>query len=185
MEDGSSKSGLIQIPKRPSSQKIKFKDSEKAARQVIKIQDIKCFLVKSELGDTYILESNYIDQSKKEGIKRVTKFRIFLLVEVKGYDFMKKKSNRSSLSLTTLALISFLWCHLELPRPRSGQGHLHGNLFFRLSSIAGELIRLSMYFLLFILLIYRSMERACERSLHSMKKTTFQSVATRVVTRHI
>lgn len=85
MEDGSTKSGLIQIPKRPSSQKVKFKDSEKGKEQTVKIHDIKLFTVTSELGEKYTLESNYIDQSKKAGAKKVTKFRIFLLVEVNGY----------------------------------------------------------------------------------------------------
>jgi hypothetical protein len=90
MEDGSTKSGLIQIPKRPSSQKAKFKDSEEADAQTVKIHDIKSFTVTSELGEKYTLESNYIDQSKKAGVKRVTKFRIFLLVEVKGYASLYK-----------------------------------------------------------------------------------------------
>lgn len=90
MEDGSTKSGLIQIPKRPSSQKVKFRDSEKASEQIVKIHDIKSFTVTSELGETYTLESNYIDQSKKAGVKRVTKFRIFLLVEVSGYASLYK-----------------------------------------------------------------------------------------------
>lgn len=85
MEDGSIKSGLIQIPKRPSSQKIKFKDSEKAAEQTVKIHDVKSFSVTSDLGEKHILESNYIDQSKKAGVKRITKFRIFLLVDTKGH----------------------------------------------------------------------------------------------------
>jgi hypothetical protein len=42
-------------------------------------------MVTSEKGDKYILESNYIDQSKNTDVKKVTKFRIFLVVEVQGY----------------------------------------------------------------------------------------------------
>lgn len=90
MEDGSTKSGLIQVPKRPSSQKVKFKDSENADVQVVKIHDIESFTVMSDQGEKYTLESNYIDQSKKAGVKRVTKFRIFLVVEVKGYASLYK-----------------------------------------------------------------------------------------------
>ncbi len=90
MEDGSTKNGLVQIPKRPSTQKVKFKESEKATEEVVKIHDIKSFTVTSELGETYTLESNYIDQSKKAGVKRVTKFRIFLVVEVSGYASLYK-----------------------------------------------------------------------------------------------
>lgn len=90
LEDGSSKDGLVQIPKRPSSQKINFKPTEKSDTETIKTHDIKSFFVTSEMGEKYILESNYIDQSKKENIQRVTKFRIFLVVEVSGYASLYK-----------------------------------------------------------------------------------------------
>jgi len=89
-EDGSSKEGLVQIPKRPSSQKIKFKQTEKSDTETITIHDIKSFSVTSDLGEKYILESNYIDQSKKANVQRVTKFRIFLVVEVSGYASLYK-----------------------------------------------------------------------------------------------
>lgn len=89
-EDGSSRDGLVQIPKRPSSQKIKFKPTEKSSTETIKINDIKSFSVTSKLGEKYVLESNYIDQSIKDNVQRVTKFRIFLLVEVSGYASLYK-----------------------------------------------------------------------------------------------
>ncbi|MCK4920160.1 MAG: hypothetical protein KAS71_03890 [Bacteroidales bacterium] len=89
-EDASVLSGYIQVPKLPSSQKVNFKESVKGEKQTIKIHNIKSFKVYSELGDKYTFESNYIDQSKKAGVKRVTKFRIFLLVDVKGYGSLYK-----------------------------------------------------------------------------------------------
>jgi hypothetical protein len=90
MEDGSTKKGLIQIPRRPSSQKVKFRTTEESEKQTIRIQNIKSFTVTSDLGKQYTLESNYIDQSRRAGAKRVTKFRIFLLVELKGHASLYK-----------------------------------------------------------------------------------------------
>jgi len=69
---------------------VKFKESENAQKQVIKIHDIQSFTIASESGEQYTLESNYIDQSKNPGVKRVTKFRIFLLVNVKGFATLYK-----------------------------------------------------------------------------------------------